>query len=149
MSASGPLSARYPGAHPEPLRTGVLPAPTLVHPGCWWPPLTVYRYHDLWFAAGAWDRRVTFAALEGAAGSGGCTLLDDTRTGGAGIMVNGAVLATGEQARQYASAALALRDRWVERGAPAIGDWRGTLKLAGDPGQPIWTPQDWWLRQAG
>ena len=116
MTAAGPLSARYPGAHPGPVRGQALPEPTVRHPPAWRSALGARRYHDLWFAAGAWDRRVTFAPLDGAAGTGGCTVLDEAGGGGATITTDGSVLGCGPEAARYADEALALRDRWIRGG---------------------------------
>lgn len=145
MSAAGPLSARYRWAHPEPLRARTLPATTVSHPGRWRPALDVFRYHDLWFAVGAWHRRATFAAAWEVDGSGGCALLDEARAGGAGILPDGGIRASGAQARRYATDALALLDRWARAGAPGVADWSTSLVLAGDPAQPIWVPRRWRL----
>jgi protein-L-isoaspartate(D-aspartate) O-methyltransferase len=143
MVASGPLSARYPWAHPEPLRAGIMPAPVVSRPGRWHPPLDVYRYHDLWFAAGVWDRRVTFASVAGTAGTGGCVLLDPGGAGGAAIMTDGGVRATGAKAAAYADDAAALCEQWVRQGKPAASEWRATLVPAGAANQPIRVPQHW------
>jgi protein-L-isoaspartate(D-aspartate) O-methyltransferase len=143
MTAAGPLSARYPGAHPEPVRGRVLPMPTVRHPPAWRSALGAHRYHDLWFAAGVWDRRVTFAPVDGTAGAGGCTVLDEAGGGGATITTDGSVLGCGPQAGRYAAEALALRDRWIREGEPTVGDWRADLTLTGEPDQPIWVPQRW------
>lgn len=145
MSAAGPLAARYPGAHPEPRRATDLPEPTLWHPARWQPPLDVFRYHDLWFAVGAWDRRATFAAgpAGGWGGLGGCVLLDEVHGGGAGILADGSVQAAGPLAGWYAAEALALRDRWVARGHPRISAWSARLVPAGEADQPILVPAGW------
>ncbi|AVT40444.1 protein-L-isoaspartate O-methyltransferase [Plantactinospora sp. BB1] len=145
MSAAGPLAARYPGGHPAPQRSDTLPPPTVRHPPCWHPPLDVFRYHDLWFAVGAWDRRTTFSAGPpgGWGGPGGCLLLDEVHGGGAGLLPDGSVQAAGPSAARYAADALALRDRWVARGEPTICDWTAGLVPAGDPDQPILVPTGW------
>lgn len=145
MSAAGPLAVRYPGAHPEPRRTGTLPTPTVRHPARWRPPLDVFRYHDLWFAVGAWDRRATLAAgpVGGWGGAGGCVLLDEVHGGGAGLLADGSVQAAGPSAERYAADALVLRDRWLARGQPRISDWSARLLPAGDPSQPILVPTNW------
>ena len=145
MSAAGPLSARYPWAHPEPARGRLLPAPSVTRRGRWRPPLDVYRYYDLWFAAGAWDGRVTFAGVTGAAGNGGCALLDESGAGGAALMTDGGILAMGSQARHYANLALGLRERWVRAGEPTLTDWSAPLVPAGDAAQPILVPHHWTL----
>ncbi|MFY1671861.1 protein-L-isoaspartate O-methyltransferase family protein [Plantactinospora sp. WMMB334] len=145
MSAAGPLAARYPGLHPAPRRTDTLPPPTVRHPPLWHPPLDVFRYHDLWFAVGAWDRRATFSPgpAGGWGGPGGCLLLDEAHGGGAGLLADGSVRASGPSAARYAAEALALRDRWVARGQPQISDWSARLVPAGDPDQPILVPTAW------
>jgi protein-L-isoaspartate(D-aspartate) O-methyltransferase len=143
MSAAGPLSARYPWAHPEPARGRLLPAPRVTRPGRWRPALDMYRYYDLWFAVGAWDRRVTFAGVTGAAGNGGCALVDEAGDSGAALMTDGGVLATGPDAERHADALLALRDRWVDQGEPRLTDWRTALVPAGEPARPIRVPRHW------
>ncbi|HEU4424318.1 MAG TPA: methyltransferase domain-containing protein [Pilimelia sp.] len=142
MIAAGPLGARYPWAHPEPMRSAALPPPTLRRRGRWYPPLDARRYHDLCFAAGAWHPRVTHGALRGEDGVD-WVLLDETGRGGAAIAPDGAILATGAAARAYADQAAALLDHWDRVGAPAIEDWTVELTLAGDPDRPIWVPHRW------
>jgi protein-L-isoaspartate(D-aspartate) O-methyltransferase len=145
MSAAGPLAARYPGAFPEPRRAGEFPEPTVRQPARWRLPLDVFRYHDMWFAVGAWDRRTTFSAgpVGGWGGPGGCVLLDEVHGGGAGILADGSVQAAGAQGSRYAAEAVALRDRWVARGRPAISDWSARLVPAGEPDRPILVPTGW------
>jgi protein-L-isoaspartate(D-aspartate) O-methyltransferase len=142
MPAAGPLSASYPWAHPS-SGPSPLPPPRISHPGRWRPPLDLYRYHDLWFAAGAWDRRVAGAAVPGAGDSGGCTLLDPARRSGAAILTDGGVLGCGDHAEFLGRDAVALVDRWLSHGRPEVADWRASLALAGDPDHPIWVPRDW------
>ncbi|MDG4788378.1 hypothetical protein O7626_20985 [Micromonospora sp. WMMD1102] len=145
MSAAGPLAARYPGAHPLPRRAAAFPPPTVRQPARWRPPLDVFRYHDLWFAVGAWDRRTTFSAgpAGGWGGPGGAVLLDEVHGGGAGLLADGSVRAAGPYAARYAADAIALRDRWVARGEPTISEWTSRLVPAGDPDQPILVPTNW------
>ncbi|HEX8627357.1 MAG TPA: methyltransferase domain-containing protein [Catenuloplanes sp.] len=143
MSAHGPLSADHPWAHPRPVRHG-LAAPDVVLPPRWDPPLTVLTYHDLWFAAGAWHPRTTYAPLRGRA-HGGCVLVDEDRAGGAAILTDGAVLASGPDAHRYAGDAVELIDRWVRAGQPAIPAWRCDLVPAGEPPAPIRVPRHWRL----
>ncbi|MEV4756553.1 methyltransferase [Micromonospora sp. NPDC049559] len=143
MRAAGPLSARYPWAHPEPVADRVLAEPTVSRPGCWEPPLEAYRYYDLWFAAGVWDRRVTFGAVAGVRGAGGCLLLDPAGAGGAGLLADGAVHGAGAEAERYADAAVALRDRWIREGEPRIDEWFADLPSAGEPDRPIHVPHHW------
>jgi len=142
MTAAGPLGARYPWAHPEPLRSGALPAPTLRRPGRWYPPLELRRYHDLSVAAGAWNSRVTHGGILGEEDVD-WVLLDETGAGGAGIARNGAILAVGSTAGRYADQAAAVLDRWEWSGAPEVADWNVDLALAGDPARPVWAPRRW------
>jgi protein-L-isoaspartate(D-aspartate) O-methyltransferase len=144
MAAAGPLSARYPGAHPEPPREP-LAAPTVRRRPRWRRGLGLYRYHDLWFAAGVWDRRVTFAGMLGGHGPGGCALVDEAGDGGALLGTDGAILATGSRDRWYATQLGRLLDRWVRLGEPAITRWSTTLVPGGDPDQPILVPTAWTL----
>jgi protein-L-isoaspartate(D-aspartate) O-methyltransferase len=141
MSAAGPLGATYPGMHPT--TVGPLPAPTVTRPARFDPPLGIFDYHDLWFAIGTWDRRATVARL-GDNGSG-CVLLDESGAGGAMVMADGAVRASGDQAEAYAVQADALVDRWVTDGAPRMSAWRAEMALDGDPAAPIWVPRSWRL----
>ncbi|GAA4684498.1 protein-L-isoaspartate O-methyltransferase family protein [Phytohabitans rumicis] len=143
MSAAGPLSAPYPSAHPLPVDP--LPAATVARPARFDPPLDVFRYHDLWFAVGAWDGRATFAQLAGAPSESGCALLDETGVGGAGIAPDGSIHATGAHAGAYSERAAALLDRWVTSGEPAVPAWRAAMALDGDPDRPIWVPRGWHL----
>lgn len=141
MSAAGPLSAAYPGAHPVPAAS--LPPPTVTRPARIDPPLDVFRYYDLSFAVGAWDRRAAFARFGGGDEVPCCALLDETGEGGAGIRADGAVVATGDEAAAYADRAGALLDRWEAAGAPELGAWWAAMALDGDPERPIWVPRDW------
>jgi protein-L-isoaspartate(D-aspartate) O-methyltransferase len=141
MSAAGPLSASYPGAHP--CGGGPLPAATVRHPARFDPPLDVFRYHDLWFALGAWDARTTYAESADSAGDGGCALLDETANGGATIWPDGAVQGSGPHAETYAERASRLVDRWVASGRPGVRAWRCVMSLDGDPDHPIWVARDW------
>ena len=143
MSAAGPLSAVYPGAHP--LGGGPLPATTVSHPARFDPPLDVFRYHDMWFALGAWDARTTYVQPPDSMDSGGCALLDETVVGGATIWPDGTVRGSGPNAETYAERASALIDRWLASGRPAVPAWRTEMTLDGDPAQPIWVPRDWRL----
>jgi protein-L-isoaspartate(D-aspartate) O-methyltransferase len=143
MSAAGPLSATYPGAHP--LGGGPLPPPAVSHPARFDPPLDVFRYHDMWFALGAWDARTTYAQPPDSAGNGGCALLDETAAGGATIWPDGSVRGSGPHASAFAETASDLLDRWVAAGHPAVPAWQAPMALAGDPAQPIWVPRDWQL----
>lgn len=147
MSAAGPLSARYPDAHPVPVRHP-LGVPSVRLAGPWPHGLDVRRYHDLWFAVGVWDRRVTFAGMAQSPGPGGCALVDPDGDGGALLGRDGTVLATGSQADRYAVRARELRDRWVRLGEPVVTRWRTRLLPDGDPAQPILVPREWTLGQA-
>jgi protein-L-isoaspartate(D-aspartate) O-methyltransferase len=143
MSAAGPLAASYPGAHP--LAGGPLPPATVSHPARFDPPLDVFRYHDMWFALGAWDARTTYAQPRDDTAEGACALLDETAAGGATIGQDGAVGGSGPHAEAYAERASALVDRWVASGRPAVPAWRAPMALDGDESQPIWVPRDWSL----
>ncbi|BCB78663.1 hypothetical protein GCM10022251_82460 [Phytohabitans flavus] len=143
MSAAGPLSAVYPGAHP--LGGAPLPPPAVSHPTRFDPPLDVFRYHDMWFALGAWDARTSYAQTPDSAGNGGCALLDETSGGGATIWPDGAVDGSGPHAQMYAERASGLVDRWVASGRPAVPAWRTPMTLDGEPANPIWVPDDWRL----
>jgi protein-L-isoaspartate(D-aspartate) O-methyltransferase len=143
MSAAGPLSAVYPGAHP--IGAGPLPPPAVTHPARFDPPLDVIRYHDMWFALGAWDTRTTYVQPPEDAGNGGCALLDDTGEGGATIWPDGAVWGSGPHASALAGTARGLVDRWVAGGRPAVRAWQALMALDGDPSKPIWVPRDWRL----
>ncbi|MEV4532873.1 methyltransferase domain-containing protein [Asanoa sp. NPDC049518] len=140
MAAAGPLGAGYPWAHPAPLRGPADLVPSLRLPARWGAALNGLRYHDLWFAVGAWDRRATGAPFDGGTG---CVLLDETRTGGAAIRADGAIVAAGPHAQEYATDAGILVDRWVDEGMPAIQQWRAAMVLAGDPEAPIYVPREW------
>ncbi|GAA4441558.1 protein-L-isoaspartate O-methyltransferase family protein [Phytohabitans houttuyneae] len=144
MSAAGPLSALYRGAHP--LGTGPLLPPSVRHPARFDPPLDVFRYHDMWFAFGAWDARTTYAQPPDHAADGGCALLDETADGGgATIWPDGAVGGSGPHAEMYAEHASALIDRWLASGSPAVPAWQAAMTLDGDPECPIWVARDWRL----
>ena len=144
MSASGPLTARQPFGHPAPAAPKSLVPLTETAAPRWDPPLDPLAYRDLWYAAGVWYRRATHAALPGLDQS--CLiLLDETRTGGAAILPDGAVLAGGEHAERYAAEAADTIRRWETAGRPPMQDWRVTLALAGDPKAPIWVPATWQL----
>ncbi|GAA1848296.1 methyltransferase domain-containing protein [Asanoa iriomotensis] len=140
MSAGGPLGASYPWAHPAPVRTPDWAALEPAESPRWPRSIGGLRYHDLWFAVGAWDRRATGAPFEGGTG---CVLLDETRAGGAAIRADGGILAGGDQAATYASDAGILVDRWVDLDMPGIERWRAALVLAGDPEAPIYVPRAW------
>jgi protein-L-isoaspartate(D-aspartate) O-methyltransferase len=144
MTAAGPLAAGYPWRHPMPPRGTLLPQPTERRPPRWQRPLGPRRYHDLAFAAGAWDRRVTQGAMADLPGAD-WIVLDEAGTGGAAVAPDGAVAGCGPQAREYADRAAALVDRWDEAGAPMIEDWWVTFSLSGDPDHPIWVPERWSL----
>jgi protein-L-isoaspartate(D-aspartate) O-methyltransferase len=143
MSASGPLTAAHPGAHPVAAPAGSLVVFTQVAPARWDPPLDSLAYRDLWYAAGVWHRRASHAALRRDHSS--LALLDDNGTGGAVILPNGSVMAGGEQAKRYAADAADILDRWTALGRPPMQAWHVTLTLTGDPQAPIWAPTEWSL----
>jgi protein-L-isoaspartate(D-aspartate) O-methyltransferase len=144
MSASGPLTAEHAYAHPAPAAAGTLSEFTPVGDSRWDPPLDSMAYRDLWYAAGVWYRRATHAALPGLEYS--ClTLLDESRTGGAAVLPDGAVLAGGDEAGRYAQDAADIVRRWEQAGRPPMQAWRLTLALTGDPASPIWVPANWQL----
>ncbi|MEV4707406.1 methyltransferase domain-containing protein [Actinoplanes sp. NPDC049316] len=143
MSAAGPLTAGHPRTHPSP-PPGVLADFALVTPGRWARPLDSLGYRDLWYAAGVWSTRATHAPVIGHNGST-LVLLDETGTGGAAILPDGAVAAGGAQAGRYAAEAIGIIDRWEAAGRPPIQAWHIDLALAGDPDAPIWCPAGWTL----
>lgn len=144
MSAAGPLNADYPGVHPDPAPAGGLPDLVPVAGPRWAAPLDSLTYHDLWYAAGVWHRRATFAALPGHA-HGCLALIDESRACGAAILPDGAVLAGGEQGRRYADEAAAVLDSWQSYGRPPLRSWRMSLAPAGLPQAPVWVPAHWSL----
>jgi protein-L-isoaspartate(D-aspartate) O-methyltransferase len=142
MSAAGPLTARHPGSHPPPVASGALTAFAEVSPARWERPLDSMGYRDLWYAAGVWSGRATHAALPGR--DQGCLiLLDESGTGGAAILPDGAVRAGGGQAPEYAARAVEIVDRWEAAGRPPMQAWRIGLRPTGDPDAPIWAPATW------
>ncbi|MGA5302280.1 protein-L-isoaspartate O-methyltransferase family protein [Nucisporomicrobium flavum] len=143
MSAAGPLAAGHPRTHPA-SPPGALADFALVAPARWARPLGSLGYRDLWYAAGVWSTRATHAPVIGHNGST-LVLLDETGTGGAAILPDGAVAAGGSQAGRYAAEAAGIADRWEAAGRPPMQAWRITLALAGDPGAPIWCPAGWTL----
>lgn len=155
MAASGPLGARHAGSHPpaalgarhtggDPLPPDALPELTESAPARWTPPLDTVEYRDLWYAAGAWHRRATLANLSDF-DQAQLALLDETGTGGAAILPDGSVLASGPEAARYAAAATALIDRWQRLNRPPMYAWQVGLALDGDPTAPIWVPTTWHL----
>jgi protein-L-isoaspartate(D-aspartate) O-methyltransferase len=142
MSAAGPLTADHPGAYPAPAAAGSLTTFAQVAGPRWDPPLDSSGYRDLWYAAGIWSRRATHAAVPGLDQSV-LALLDHSRTGGAAIMSDGAVLAGGDQAEKYAADAIEILDRWDAQHHPVMQAWRITFALTGDPKSPIWVPDRW------
>jgi protein-L-isoaspartate(D-aspartate) O-methyltransferase len=144
MSASGPLTADHPYAHPAPAAARALATFTQVAGPRWRDPLDSLTYRDLWYAAGAWHRRATHAAVPGRDQSV-LALLDEHRSGGAVVLPDGAIMAGGQEATQYAADAAELVDRWLEAGRPPMQAWRITLALTGDPEAPIWVPASWSL----
>jgi protein-L-isoaspartate(D-aspartate) O-methyltransferase len=144
MSAAGPLTAAHPWMHPQPAAAGTLTGLQAVADARWKPPLDSLEYRDLWYAAGVWHRRTTYAALPGMA-HGCLALVDDDRTGGAAILPDGAVLAGGPNAARLGADAVAMVQRWSEQGRPPLQQWRITLTSTGRPDAPIWVPTDWSL----
>jgi protein-L-isoaspartate(D-aspartate) O-methyltransferase len=142
MMAAGPLSARHPWAHPDPAVPGELAELYPAGPSRWDPPLDPARYGDLWFAAGVWHRRATYAAVPGSY-QGHLLLLDEPREGGAVIDRDGSVRAGGPDAARYGGDAVSLLDRWEAADRPGLTAWRGDLALAGEPYAPIWVPCAW------
>ncbi|WP_229069850.1 protein-L-isoaspartate O-methyltransferase [Actinoplanes sp. DH11] len=144
MSAAGPLTARHPGSHPDPPAeplTGLVP---VVGPR--WEPLAALAYRDLWFAAGVWHRRVTWARVPETPGTGGAfagfrdrsflAVLDDDGTGGAVVLPDGAVLASADR---WAGVAVALTERWQALHRPPMRAWRAWFERTG----PILVPRTW------
>jgi protein-L-isoaspartate(D-aspartate) O-methyltransferase len=144
MSAAGPLTARHPDAHPAPAPAGTLSTFAPAVPGRWDGPLDSMTYRDLWYAAGVWHRRATHAALPRRDQSV-LALLDETGSGGAAILDDGAVLAGGGHAARYAADAVTVLDRWEAAGRPPMQAWRIMLAPAGRPEAPIWVPAEWTL----
>ena len=144
MSASGPLTADHPYAHPAPAPAGELQEMTLVSGPRWDAVLDPMTYRDLWYAAGVWYRRATHAALPGHEHSM-LTLLDESRTGGASVLPDGSILAGGAEAEHYALEAADVIRRWEGAGRPPMQSWRVTLAMAGQPEAPIWVPANWQL----
>jgi protein-L-isoaspartate(D-aspartate) O-methyltransferase len=144
MTAAGPLTADHPGAFPAPAPAGSLTGLADYAPPRFAPALDALAYRDLWFAAGAWHRRATHAAVPRREHS--ClVLLDEQRTGGAVIFTDGAVLAGGADAARYAGDALTILDRWTDAGRPPMHAWRVGFTRTGDPQAPIWAPSSWTL----
>jgi protein-L-isoaspartate(D-aspartate) O-methyltransferase len=144
MSAAGPLTASHPYAHPAPAAAGSLVAFTQVCGPRWERALDSLTYRDLWYAAGVWHRRATHAALPKRDQSS-LALLDETGTGGAAILPDGAILAGGPEAERYATDAVTILDDWQAAGHPPMQAWRISLALTGDPDDPIWVPAKWTL----
>ncbi|MEV6595919.1 methyltransferase domain-containing protein [Actinoplanes sp. NPDC051346] len=146
MTAAGPLTAQHARAHPHPVPADALTPFAQATPYRWDRPLDSLAYRDLWYAAGVWNTRTTHAAVPGFDGST-LILLDETGTGGAAILPDGAVLSGGAQAARYAAEATDILDRWESANRPPMQAWRITLALTGDPAAPIWCPATWELDQ--
>lgn len=145
MTAAGPLTADHAGTHPAPAQAKTLADFEQAAPPRFDPALDSLSYRDLCYAAGVWSRRASHGAIPGYEQS--CLiLLDETRTGGAVILPDGAVLAGGAEASRYATEAVAIVARWSAVGRPPMQAWQTTLGLAGDPRAPIWVPESWNLR---
>ena len=164
MSAAGPLNARHAGSFPRP--AGLLDGLAEHAPARFDPPLEPGAYRDLWYAAGAWDRRASHAVVPGRepADRNGprpentyLALLGPDRTAPPGpdqagppgparsaavILTDGGVLATGGE---IGNAAVALVDRWVAAGRPPMEAWQVGLARTADPAGPIWAPDSWSL----
>ncbi|MGK5677931.1 protein-L-isoaspartate O-methyltransferase family protein [Actinoplanes sp. URMC 104] len=141
MTASGPLTAASPFPAPAPPRT--LGKLTAYAEGRFDPPLEL-AYHDLWYAAGVWHRRATYAAVPRQRRN--CLmLLDEERTGGAIILPDGSVLAGGAQRDRYAADAVVILDRWLAEQRPSLRSWHIRLAPGGDPDAPILLPHTWEL----
>ncbi|BBH63705.1 hypothetical protein ACTI_03900 [Actinoplanes sp. OR16] len=134
MSAAGPLAARHEGSHPQP-PAGPLTGLEEVSRPRWGVSLEALAYRDLWFAAGAWHRRVTYASVPGREQSLLAVLGDGDRHA-AVVLPDGGVLASSDRC---AAVALALADRWWSLGRPPMSAWRATLAQAG----PLLVPRDW------
>jgi protein-L-isoaspartate(D-aspartate) O-methyltransferase len=141
MLASGPLNADHPGSFPPPVTVGTLEGLRPFAPARFDPPLDERAYRNLWYAAGAWNRRATHTTLPDSDQSR-VALLDEPGTGGAVILPDGAVLAGDPDSGLAATRVL---DRWTEAGRPPPTAWRVGLTLTGDPEFPIWAPTSWRL----
>jgi protein-L-isoaspartate(D-aspartate) O-methyltransferase len=141
MTASGPLTADHPGAFPVP--AGPMVELTRYAEARFDPPLAPAAYRDLWYAAGAWNRRAGHSMTRREPVC--LALLDETGLGGALIPPDGSVLAGGAQAGPYASEATKILDQWLAAGRPPMQAWRVGLTPAGDPDAPIWVPSTWEL----
>ncbi|PRY27640.1 protein-L-isoaspartate O-methyltransferase family protein [Pseudosporangium ferrugineum] len=144
MTAAGPLTAAHARSHPHPVPPDALSAFEEATPARWAQPLDPYAYRDLSYAAGVWSTRATHAAIRGRDGST-LTLLDETGTGGAAILSDGAILAGGGHALRYAAEAAEVLDRWDAAARPRMQAWRIALERTGDPDAPIWCPATWEL----
>jgi protein-L-isoaspartate(D-aspartate) O-methyltransferase len=142
MSATGPLTAQHPQAHPEPAGAGELPELVPAAEPRWPQSVDSMAYRDLWYAAGVWHRRASYAALPGLA-HGCLALIDEARAGGAAILPDGSVRAGGPHAARLTADAVALLDRWHAAGRPSLRSWRITLAQSGLAGTPIWVPAQW------
>ncbi|WP_433826284.1 protein-L-isoaspartate O-methyltransferase family protein [Actinoplanes sp. CA-015351] len=136
MSAAGPLAARHPGSHPAPPGSPLTGLEQVVAPR-WGAPLEAMAYRDLWFAAGAWNRQVTYATVPGREQSLLAVVSDSSC---AVVLPDGAILASSEQASEVA---LALSDRWWTHGRPPMSAWRAALEPAG----PLLVPRTWRLHR--
>jgi len=142
MTAAGPLTAAHPFPAPAPPRT-IKPLVPYAE-SRFDPPLEPLVYRDLWYAAGVWHRRATYAAVP--RHEQNCLmLLDQQRTGGAAILPDGSVVAGGDEADRYAADAIKILDRWIEAGRPPMQAWRMELAEGGDPDAPILLPDSWEL----
>ncbi|MCO8277006.1 protein-L-isoaspartate O-methyltransferase [Actinoplanes sp. TRM 88003] len=142
MVAAGPLTAAHPFPAPAPPKSM---KPLVPYAGSRFdPPLEPLAYRDLWYAAGVWHRRATYAAVPGHEQN--CLMvLDEQRTGGAAVLPDGSVAAGGDDAERYAAEATAILDRWIASGRPPMQAWRVELAPGGDPEAPILLPGRWEL----
>ncbi|WP_305786839.1 protein-L-isoaspartate O-methyltransferase family protein [Symbioplanes lichenis] len=145
MSAAGPLLARHPRSHPAPVDRTDTSLLEQAAPARWAEAVGPMRYRDLQYAAGVWHERATQAPLSGQS-QNPLVLLDEAGTGGAAILPDGSVLATGEDAARYAREAGELLDRWEAAGQPSMAAWQIRMALTDDPATPIWYPAEWQLR---
>jgi protein-L-isoaspartate(D-aspartate) O-methyltransferase len=140
MTAAGPLSADHPGAFPAPAGARELGELAEFAPARFDPWLGPIAYRDLWYAAGAWNRRASHAAVPGAQQS--ClALIDDDRAGAAVVLPDGSVRTAGPTA--LGPEAVAILDRWIAADRPGMDAWRLGFTLTGDPESPIWVPSRW------
>ncbi|MFI5839078.1 protein-L-isoaspartate O-methyltransferase [Catenuloplanes sp. NPDC051500] len=155
MTAAGALSARHAGSHPPPMvlppeETGTGVAAPLDGPedgdsvasdsgsrgGA-----SAAEYQDVWFAAAAWDRRVTSAPALFRERLGGFALHEPgPPVSAAAFLPDGRIRVAGPAAERLAHDLAALAGRWRGCGSPPLSAWSVALALGGDAGRPIWAP---------